>query len=177
VHIVCLKIGKPHKTWSPNVLDSDGKIAEISIEPQTGNIKHIELFSNSLRFKCRRCGTFCCKLGGPVLSSKDVERLKKADLTSAEFLDTTNGRLKSMVSGSCVFFKFDSQKQFYECTVYAYRPALCRLYPFHVEKISSDKFVLKLLPCKGINRHRGAIIDERFIIDNVLDLLFDSHTR
>jgi Fe-S-cluster containining protein len=172
VHIARLKIGKPHKTlWSPHALDSDGKIAEISIEPETGKVKHIVLFSN-LRFKCQRCATFCCKLGGPRLSSKDVEQLKKAGLTRAEFLDATNGRLKSMVSGSCVFLKFDSQKQFYECTVYPYRPALCRLYPFHIEKTSSDRFVLKLLPCKGINRRLGAVIDERFLIDNVLGLLF-----
>jgi len=154
-------------------LDSDGKIAEIGIEPETGNVKHIVLFGNNLRFKCQRCATFCCKLGGPRLSSKDVEQLKKAGLTRAEFLDAINGRLKSMFSGSCVFLKFDSQKQFYECMVYPCRPVLCRLYPFHIEKTSSDRFVLKLLPCKGISRRLGAIIDERFLIDNVLGLLLD----
>ena len=157
-------------------MDSDGKIAEISIEPETGNVKYIALFGNNLRFKCRRCATFCCKLGGPRLSSKDIIQLKKAGLTRAEFLDATNRRLKSMVSGSCVFLKSDSQKQFYECTVYPYRPALCRLYPFHIEKTSSDRFVLKLLPCKGVNR-LGAIIDERFLIDNVLGLLLDLRTK
>jgi Fe-S-cluster containining protein len=149
-------------------LDSDGKIAEISIEPDTGNVKHIALFRNNLRFKCQRCATFCCKLGGPTLSSKDAEQLKKAGLTRAEFLDATNGRLKSTASGSCVFLKFDSQKQLYECTVYTYRPVLCRLYPFHAEKTSPDRFVLKLLPCKGINRRIGAIVDEHFLIENVL---------
>jgi len=154
-------------------LDSDAKIAEISIEPETGNVKHIALFGNNLRFKCHRCATFCCKLGGPRLSSKDVEQLKMAGLTRAEFLDAPNGCLKNTVSGSCVFLKFDSQKQLYECTVYPYRPAGCRLYPFHVEKTSSDRFVLKLLPCKGINRRLGAIIDERFLIDNALGFLHD----
>jgi Fe-S-cluster containining protein len=154
-------------------LDSDEKVAEISIELETNNVKHVALFSNNLRFKCLRCATFCCKLGGPKLSSKDVKQLEKAGLTRAEFLDPVNGRLKSTVSGSCVFLKFDSQKQLYECTVYPYRPAMCRLYPFHIEKTSSDKLVLKLLPCKGINRHLGAIIDERFLIDNVLGILHD----
>jgi Fe-S-cluster containining protein len=154
------------------VLDSDA-IAEIRIEPETGNVKHIELFGNNLRFKCQRCATFCCKLGGPRLSSRDVEILENAGLTRVEFLDETNGRLKSTVSGSCVFLKFDSQKRFYECTVYPYRPALCRLYPFHIEKSSSEGFVLKLLPCKGIDRRLGAVIDGRFLIDNVLGLLLD----
>jgi Fe-S-cluster containining protein len=73
-----------------------------------------------------------------------------------------------------VLLKFNSQKQFHECKVYPHRPALCRLYPFCVEKTSSDGFVLKLLPCKGVNRRLGAIIDERFLIDNVLGLLLDA---
>jgi len=159
------------------MLDSDGKIAEISVEPETGNLKHIELFSQNLRFKCQRCAIFCCKLGGPRLSSKDVELLKKTGLTTAKFLDTANGRIKSTVSGSCVFLKPDSQKQFYECTAYPYRPTLCRLYPFQIEKTSLHRFILTLLPCKGINRHLGAIIDERFLIDNVLDLLLELCAR
>jgi Fe-S-cluster containining protein len=152
-------------------LDSDAKIAEISIEPETGKVRHIILFDNNLRLKCRRCAIFCCKLGGPRLSSKDIDQLKKAGLTGAEFLDTTNDCLRNTTSGSCVLLKFDPQKHSYECTVYPYRPAQCRLYPFHIEKAGSDKSVLKLLPCKGINRRQGSIIDERFLKDNVLDML------
>jgi Fe-S-cluster containining protein len=72
-----------------------------------------------------------------------------------------------------VLLKFDSQKQIYECKVYPHRPALCRLFPFQVEKSGSDSFDLKLLPCKGINRRVGAVIDERFLVDNVLGLLRD----
>jgi Fe-S-cluster containining protein len=156
------------------VLDADSRLAEIRIEPETGNVKHITLFCNNLCFKCQRCGTFCCNLGGPRLSSKDIERIRKTGLTKAKFLDSAKGSLKNTATGSCVFLKFDSQKQLYECTVYAYRPSLCRLYPFHVGKASSDTFVLKLLPCKGINRRIGAIIDERFLINNVLGLLLDA---
>jgi Fe-S-cluster containining protein len=178
VHIVFLKIGQPHKMlWGQHALDSDGKIAEISVEPKTGKVKHTTLFSNDLRFKCQRCATFCCKLGGPRLSSKDVEQLKKAGLTRAEFVDATNECPKSTVSGSCVFLEFDSRKQLYGCMVYSYRPSLCRLYPFHIEKTSSDRFVLKLLPCKGLNRHVGAVIDKRFLINNMLGLLRDLHAQ
>lgn len=158
-------------------MDSDAKIAEISVEPEIGNVKHTTLIDNTLRFKCQRCATFCCKLGGPRLSSKDIEQLKKAGLSTAEFLDATNECLKNTVSGSCVLLKFDSQKQLYECTVYPYRPALCRLYPFDIEKAGSDRFVLKLLPCNGITRRHGAIIDERFLIDNVLGLLLTSASQ
>jgi Fe-S-cluster containining protein len=159
------------------MLDPDARIAEIRIEPETGNVKRIALFGNRLRFKCQRCATFCCKLGGPRVSSKDVEQLRKAGLTGDEFLDAANGCLKNTVSGSCVLLKFNSEEQFYECKAYHHRPALCRLYPFHVEKTGSDRFVLKLLPCKGINRRLGAIIDERFLIDYVLGLLFDARSE
>jgi Fe-S-cluster containining protein len=158
-------------------LDSDGKIAEISVEPETARAKKIVLLEHNLRFRCQRCATFCCKLGGPKLSSKDVEQLEKTGLTRTEFLDTTNGLLKSMVSGACVFLKSDLRKQFYECTIHPYRPTLCRLYPFHVEKAGSGKFSLKLLPCKGINSRVGAVIDERFFIDNLLGLLLDSRAK
>ncbi len=169
-----VKIVKFCKTfWSPVALASDGKIAEINIELETGKVKQIVLFGKNLRFKCQRCATFCCKLGGPRLSSKDVEQLRKAGLTRSEFLNATNGRLESTVSGSCMFLKFDSQKRCYECMVYYRRPVLCRIYPFHIEKISSDTFALELLSCKGINRRFGAIIDERFLIDNVLGLMPD----
>jgi Fe-S-cluster containining protein len=156
-------------------LGSDANIAEISIDLQTGNIKHVTLFDNNLRFKCERCATFCCKLGGPRLSSKDIEQLEKAGLTRADFLDTTNSCLRNTGSGSCALLRFDSQKQFCECMAYFYRPLLCRLYPFHIEKTRSNRFLLKLLPCKGINRHVGTIVDERFLIDDVLGLLL--HAR
>jgi Fe-S-cluster containining protein len=159
------------------MLDSERKIAEIRIEPETGKVEHITLFNHNLRFKCRRCATFCCKLGGPRLSSSDVERLRETGLTRAEFLDATNRTMKNTVSGSCVLLKFDSKKRFFECAVYPNRPALCRLYPFHVEKISSDGFVLKLLPCRGINRRFGTIIDERFLIGNLLGLLLHARSE
>jgi Fe-S-cluster containining protein len=158
-------------------LSTDTKIAEISIEPKTGNIKHIELFNSNLRFKCERCATFCCKLGGPILSSKDVERLKKAGLSEPEFLETTSRCLRNTVSGSCKFLRFDPQKQLYECTIYPYRPTLCRLYPFDIRKTRSDRFALELLPCKGINRQLGAVIDEHFIIDEVLGSLLDVQSQ
>jgi Fe-S-cluster containining protein len=152
-------------------LVSDGKIAETSIEPETGKVKHVTLFGDSLRFRCERCAIFCCKLGGPRLSSKDIAQLKKAGLSTAKFLDAIHECLKNTSSGSCIFLKFDSQKQSYECTVYPYRPTLCKLYPFHIEKADSGRLVLKLLPCTGINRCHGAIIDERFLTDNVLGLI------
>jgi len=154
-------------------MKSDGNIAQISFEPGTRNVKNITFFIRNLRFKCKRCATFCCKLGSPTLSLKDVERLKKAGFKEVEFLDDVHGSLKNKADGSCVFLQLNKERRFSECSVYDSRPALCRLYPFHFEKISPSSFMLKILPCRGINRRYGELVDERFIITHLLDALHD----
>jgi Fe-S-cluster containining protein len=154
-------------------MESDGNVAQISLESQTRSIKHVTFYVKDLRFRCKRCATFCCKLGGPPLSLKDVKCLKKAGHSETEFLDASHGRLKNTAHGSCVYLRFDTEKHIYECAVYDYRPALCRLYPFHFEKTSPNSFVLKTIPCKGINRCYGELVDERFILGNLLDALHD----
>ena len=154
-------------------MESDGNIAKISFEPRTRKVKNITFFIRNLRFKCKRCAVFCCKLGGPVLCLKDVERLRKAGYKEAEFLDAAHGSLKNKADGSCVFLQLDKERRVSECSVYDYRPILCRLYPFHLEKISPGSFMLKILPCRGINRRCGGLIDERFIITHLLDALHD----
>jgi len=154
-------------------MESDGNIAQISFEPRTRNVKNITFFIRNLRFKCKHCATFCCKLGGPTLSLKDIKRLKKAGRCEAEFLNGAHGSLKNKVDGSCVFLQLNKERHFFECSVYDSRPALCRLYPFHFEKISPSSFVLKILPCRGINRRHGELIDEKFILTHLLDALHD----
>jgi len=61
-------------------------IAQISLEPQAHSVKHITLHVNDLRFKCKRCATFCCELGGPKLSARDIGRLKKTGPVKLTFL-------------------------------------------------------------------------------------------
>ena len=109
-----------------------------------------------------------------MLSLKDVERLKKAGYKEAEFLDDAHGNLRSKADGSCVFLQVDKERHFFECSVYDSRPALCRLYPFHFEKINPNSFMLKILPCRGLNRRYGELVDEKFIITHLLDALHDA---
>jgi Fe-S-cluster containining protein len=161
----------PRKSESLRPFDANGTIAEIVVEPETREVRHLKLFDDRLRFKCQRCATFCCKLGGPRLTPKDVVQLKKTGLPATEFLDSVNMCLKNTPSGFCVLLEFDSQKQSYQCKVYPHRPDHCRLYPFHFEKVDSKRFLVTLLPCKGINRHRGAIVDERFLTANLTSLI------
>jgi hypothetical protein len=62
-------------------------IAQISLEPQAHSVKHITLHFFYHRFKCKRCAIFCCKLDGPKLTARDVERLKKTGRCETDFLD------------------------------------------------------------------------------------------
>ena len=162
-----LTSGKQH------AMESNGKIAEIILEPKTHNIKHIKFYGRNLRFKCKRCAIFCCKLGGPKLAFKDVERLKKGGCRETEFLDAPHGSLKNTASGSCVFLRLDTEKDIYRCEVYSNRPTLCRLYPFHTERTGLNSFVLEVMPCKGISRRSGEPINEKFIHAHLLDALND----
>jgi len=145
----------------------DGDIAKVSLEPETRNVKQVTFCIKNLRFKCKRCATFCCKLGGPKLSVGDVERLKQAGYEETEFLDAVNGSLKNRSDGSCVFLRL-KERGVYECSVYDARPTLCRLYPFHFQEMSSSLFILKIMPCRGISRSTGEPVNARFIVTHLL---------
>jgi len=84
-----------------------------------------------------------------------------------EFLDKRYYSLRSRADGSCIFLQHSKEKNIYECLIYDSRPILCRLYPFHFEQIHSDSFLLKLMPCLGINRRCGELVDTKFIITHV----------
>jgi len=150
-------------------MEPDGNIAQISYEPKTRNIKNITFYVRNLRFKCKRCATFCCKLGGPKLSATDVERIKQASYEEAEFLDTVQRSLKNRPDGSCVFIQSNRERDVYECSIYDSRPTLCRLFPFHFEKTSPSSLVLSLMPCRGISPRVGEPVDENFVVNHLLD--------
>jgi len=160
-------------------------LARITINSETKQIKDLSLHQK-LRFNCLRCAIFCCKLGGPWLTGKDIEQIKQAGYGAKDFLEpvlnsefkslpTMRGSLKNKEDGSCVFLKFDAEKNCYECSIYDFRPVLCRLYPFGFERISLDSVVLKLIPCcRGLNNPNGELVDEKFITNNLLDALLEA---
>jgi len=149
-------------------MKSDDEIAKISLEPETRNVKQVTFYIKNLRFECKRCATFCCKLGGPKLSADDVECLKRAGYEETEFLDAVNGSLKNRSDGACVFLRLKGERDVYECSVYDARPTLCRLYPFYFQKTSPSLFILKIMPCRGISRDTGEPVNERFIVAHLL---------
>ncbi|MGQ9460523.1 MAG: YkgJ family cysteine cluster protein [Candidatus Bathyarchaeaceae archaeon] len=160
-------------------------LARITINPETKKIRNLSLHQK-LRFKCRRCAIFCCKLGGPWLTEKDIKRIKQAGYNAKDFLEpvsdnefkglpTMRGSMKNREDGSCIFLKFDAKKNHYECLIYDFRPALCRLYPFDFERVSSDTITLKLIPCcRGLNNHDGESVDEEFITIHLVDALLEA---
>jgi len=154
-------------------LNSNENIAQISLEPESCEVKHITFDERKLRFKCKRCATFCCKLGGPKLTLDDIERLKQAGHNKAEFLDAVHSSLKNRADGSCAFLQLNKERNIYECSVYDSRPTLCRLYPFYFQKTSPNLFVLKILPCRGISLRSGKAVDEGFLVNHLFGALHD----
>jgi Fe-S-cluster containining protein len=125
-------------------------------------------------------------LGGPWLTVRDIERIKQAGYDVKDFLEPTlkskfknlpimYGCMKNKEDGSCIFLRFDAEKNCYECLIYDFRPALCRLYPFDFERISPNAVVLKLIPCcRGLNDPDGELVDEDFINNHLLNALLES---
>lgn len=155
-------------------MELDEKIAEIRLKSGTKLIENTVFLQAGLKFECQRCAIFCCKLGGPLLLKKDLERLKQAGLLREEFLNDTQDALKSRGDGSCIFVSANAEQNLFNCLVYDVRPTLCRLYPFSFEKLKSDSYLLKFIPCcNGINADNGDFIDERFFDRFLKDILLD----
>ena len=165
-------------------MELNEEIAGILLDPNTKQILGITVYDENLRFECRRCATFCCKLGGPKLTKRDIQRIEQAGHRRKKFWDsfkggsegppTFLGALKRREDGSCIFLKFNLEKGNYECSIYDFRPALCKLYPFAFYKINSQSIVLTLIPCcRGLNNPDGELVNERFIVNSLLNAIFD----
>jgi Fe-S-cluster containining protein len=145
----------------------------------------IELGPEKFRFSCKRCASLCCRLGGPVLSKGELEKIEAAGNTLADFVESVDGaedcslldcgRLKSRYDGSCVFLSVDDEKQRHFCSVYDARPSLCRLYPFSFKRLDSNNFALKIIPCcLGLNSTDGELIDQKYISGRLLEPLIEA---
>ena len=160
-------------------------LAKITLDSKSRKIRDLSLLNKHFRFKCTRCATFCCQLGGPKLTKRDVERIKETGYRENFFLEPVNSEsetlsimgscLKSREDGSCVFLKSDTEHKRYECSIYDFRPVLCRLYPFSFVGVDSNTFALKFIPCcRGLNNSDGETVSERFIADHLLTPLLEA---
>ena len=160
-------------------------LAVIIIDPLNRTIKDMSLIQKQFQFKCKRCASLCCKLGGPVLTRNEAELIESAGCCVSEFLEPGNsdkdfsplvyGRLKSRKDGSCIFLKFDAKQNCHKCGIYDVRPALCRLYPFCFEMLGSNKIALKFIPCcMGLNNPNGKKLDKEFVSNYLLEPLLEA---
>jgi Fe-S-cluster containining protein len=155
------------------------------VDSKTRQVRDLSLLQKRFRFKCKRCATFCCRLGGPKLTRKDIERIEEAGYHVKDFLEPANsefkampftrGSLKNREDGACIFLKFDAKQKHYECSIYDFRPILCRLYPFDFDRVGTNSIVLKFIPCcRGLNNLDGKLVDERFINKHLLAPLLEA---
>ncbi|UCE43672.1 MAG: YkgJ family cysteine cluster protein [Candidatus Bathyarchaeota archaeon] len=165
-------------------METNEELARIILNPKTMQILDITLYGKNLRFKCIRCATFCCKLGGPKLTKKDALCIEQVGYTKEEFLtpfrkesdnsSTFLGGLRSNEEGSCIFLTFNLEEGNYECSIYNSRPSLCKLYPFDFSKTCSQSITIRLIPCcRGLNNPDGELVDDRFIINSLFDPISD----
>ena len=157
-------------------------IARITVNPKTRQILDIHLYERSLRFKCKRCAIYCCKLGGPNLTKEDTKQIEHTRRKTTEFVESVKRQygnyplipstLKSKKDGSCIFLRKDENRDIYECSIYDVRPALCKLYPFGFKRINAKSFLLRIIPsCNGLNSLDGELVNEEFITNHLSDLI------
>src|SRR3990170_9146108 len=156
-------------------MEFDGKIADINLEPKARRVIKLDFGGAHVSFKCQRCAVFCCKLGGPKLLRKDIERLKQVGYSPDAFLDVKQASLKSKEDGSCIFLFFNPEEgSHHQCSVYDYRPTFCRLYPFKFEELHPQSYALSFIPCcNGLNTQNGEAVDGKFFVKFLQAVLFD----
>jgi Fe-S-cluster containining protein len=158
-------------------------LALITLDSKPRGVADLSLEQKCFRFKCKRCTALCCKLGGPVLTRKDIERIADAGYPKENFLEPISrdrrlpfqyGNMKKE-DGACVFLEFDAELNCYQCGIYNFRPLLCRLYPFSFEVIDSNCVALKFIPCcRGLNNREGELLDENFVLNYLLEPLLEA---
>lgn len=155
-------------------------IAEVKLDPETGQLLDIRLFERSLRFKCKRCAIYCCKLGGPCLTKEDIEQIESVGHKIGEFVEDSKRKygnhslmtsaMKNRKDGSCIFLRTDEKRNAYECSIYEIRPILCRLFPFEIKRIDIGSFLFKILPyCNGLNDADGELVNKKFVVEHLLE--------
>ena len=97
-------------------------------------------------FKCERCGSCCYP---PRLFSADITRIKKTGYENFIYTDNLKKHyMKDKKNTKCIFLK--KKGKIYECSIYSYRPKICRQYPSELykgsckpEELKFDKFLRK----------------------------------
>jgi Fe-S-cluster containining protein len=163
-------------------------IAKVKVDPETGRPLDIHLLEKNLRFRCKRCAIYCCKLGGPWLTEEDIKLIESAGHKTSAFVENSKRKygnhsqmtsaMKNRKNGSCIFLRKDKRRNAYKCSIYQIRPILCRLYPFEIKRIDIDSFFLRILPfCNGLNDTNGELVNKRFVAQHLLEKNYDQFNQ
>lgn len=160
------------------VTKMDDVLAIITLD-QNKEIINVKVVQEEFKFGCIRCADLCCKLGGPKLTERDAEKIKAQSIEdflapkkSNNNLKNTVGSLKIKKNGSCIFLQYESKISCHICNIYDFRPTLCKLYPFKIENLDSNRIAFKFIPCcKGLNNPKGKILDREFFLEKLEEAL------
>ena len=158
-------------------------LAIFTLDKKNKKISNLLVTQKQFRFRCLRCADLCCRLGGPELLEDDVKRIEATGHSRKYFLEPEKmnqstlthavGTLKTRKDGSCIFLTQNSEMEII-CSIYKFRPMLCKIYPFIIESLHQNKIALKFIPCcKGLNNPEGKILDEKFfseLLNEFIDL-------
>ncbi|MEM3695079.1 MAG: YkgJ family cysteine cluster protein [Candidatus Bathyarchaeia archaeon] len=118
-------------------------------------------YPEKLCFKCIRCA-LCCgdtKNRTRTILMLKIEAEKIAEKTRMNlefFAEEVNGfepyayKMRKTANGKCVFLNKN------QCIIYAYRPLICRFYPFELKEIGNGTYVFAYTKeCPGIGKGRA----------------------
>jgi hypothetical protein len=135
------------------------KIAEITLPSKPGKKPKFK-FLKPVKFKCTRCGTFCCHLGSPELTVEDFKAVQeKFGKKLEDYLEKREIKIrqedmllpygfKTVNDSECIFFRRGRDKKS-QCEIYEIRPLLCRTFPF-VFQNQGNKIEISVIPCPGL---------------------------
>ena len=125
----------------------------------------IKISENVQQWECdyKGCRAICCRRNNP-LTIFDVKKIaERKRLNWKEFADFDEDKVRLFLKTGdhgCIFLDDDCK-----CTIYKYKPLVCRLLPFEISGVvQSDEPILHLKPideCPGYGR--GPTLDEDFM--------------
>ncbi|HUW48667.1 MAG TPA: YkgJ family cysteine cluster protein [Patescibacteria group bacterium] len=123
-------------------------------------------YPENVRFQCTRC-TKCCgdtlaKTRHIIMVEVEARRICEATLQPiVAFAHRIEGRapyvyeMRKNQTGKCVFLKEDS------CSVYAFRPLVCRFYPFELKPEERGGHLFSFTnECSGIGEGKRLRLEE-----------------
>ena len=110
------------------------------------------------------------------MTKEDIEQIESAGYKTSEFVEDSKRKygelfmtraMKNRKDGSCIFLRTDEKRNAYDCSIYEIRPMLCRLFPLEIKRIDIGYFLLKILPCNGLNDADGELVNKKFVVKHL----------